>query len=99
MQAAEGSGFAVPPQLGHEIIVANRRYFLGRGLKEDLAFKSFKSAQLGLASDLAVQIPKSSHRLRLPGAGSRYVHGGAALQDGQDHHRAVGGQAALLATL
>jgi hypothetical protein len=28
-----------------------------------------------------VQIPKSIHRLRLPGAGSRFVHGGAALQE------------------
>ena len=28
-----------------------------------------------------MQIPKSIHRLRLPGAGSRFVHGGAALQE------------------
>ena len=66
---------------GEEIIVANRRYVLGRGLKEDPAFKSFTSTQLGLSSDLDVQIPKSIHRLRLPGAGSRFVHGGATLQE------------------
>ena len=47
------------------IKVTNRRYVLGRGLKEDPAFKSFTSAQLGLQSDLDVQIPKSIHRLRL----------------------------------
>ena len=59
----------------------NRRYVLGRGLKDVPAFKSFTSAQLGLNSDLDVQIPKSIHRLRLPGAGSRFVHGGATLQE------------------
>lgn len=66
---------------GDEIKVINRRYVLGRGLKEDPAFKTFTPAQLGLDSDLDVQIPKSIHRLRLPGAGSRFVHGGAALQE------------------
>jgi uncharacterized protein (TIGR02687 family) len=66
---------------GDEIKVTNRRYVLGRGLKEDPAFKTFTATQLGLDSDLDVQIPKSIHRLRLPGAGSRFVHGGAALQE------------------
>jgi uncharacterized protein (TIGR02687 family) len=66
---------------GDEIKVTNRRYVLGRGLKDDPAFKTFTSSQLGLDSDLDVQIPKSIHRLRLPGAGSRFVHGGATLQE------------------
>ena len=66
---------------GDEIKATNRRYVLGRGLKDVPAFKSFTSAQLGLNSDLDVQIPKSIHRLRLPGAGSRFVHGGATLQE------------------
>lgn len=66
---------------GDDIKVINRRYVLGHGLKEVSAFKTFTSAQLGLDGDLDVQIPKSIHRLRLPGAGSRFVHGGAALQE------------------
>ncbi|WOC59198.1 BREX-1 system phosphatase PglZ type A [Paenarthrobacter sp. AT5] len=66
---------------GDDIKVINRRYVLGHGLKEVAAFKTFTSAQLGLEGDLDVQIPKSIHRLRLPGAGSRFVHGGAALQE------------------
>lgn len=66
---------------GDDIKVTNRRYVLGRGLKDDAAFKTFTSLQLGLDSDLDVQMPKSIHRLRLPGAGSRFVHGGAALQE------------------
>ncbi|MEO3939819.1 BREX-1 system phosphatase PglZ type A [Paenarthrobacter nicotinovorans] len=66
---------------GDDIKVINRRYVLGHDLKEVPAFKTFTSAQLGLDGDLDVQIPKSIHRLRLPGAGSRFVHGGAALQE------------------
>lgn len=77
---AESFYLSTLPQ-GNEIKVSNRRYVLGRGLREDPAFRTFTPAQLGLGSDLDVQIPKSIHRLRLPGAGSRFVHGGAALQE------------------
>ncbi|MFF4937306.1 BREX-1 system phosphatase PglZ type A [Micromonospora sp. NPDC000729] len=66
---------------GDDIKVVNRRYVLGRGLKVDNAFATFDAAQLGLQSDLEVQIPKSIHRLRLAGGGSRFVHGGATLQE------------------
>lgn len=66
---------------GDEIVTTNRRYVLGRGMKRDQAFHTFTPEQLGLDSDLEVQIPKSIHRLRLPGAGSRFVHGGASLQE------------------
>ncbi|MCR2791696.1 BREX-1 system phosphatase PglZ type A [Microbacterium sp. zg.Y625] len=66
---------------GDEIVTTNRRYVLGRGMKQDSAFRTFEPEQLGLDSDLQVQLPKSIHRLRLPGAGSRFVHGGASLQE------------------
>lgn len=66
---------------GDNILVTNRRYVLGHGLKVDSAFTTFNAAQLGLESDLEVQIPKSIHRLRLPGGGARFVHGGATLQE------------------
>jgi hypothetical protein len=42
---------------------------------------TFTSAALGLDGDHQVQIPKSINRLRLKGAGMRYVHGGASLQE------------------
>ena len=54
---------------------------LGRGLRESASFKTFQPEQLGLAGTLQVQIPKSIARLRLKGSGSRYVHGGATLQE------------------
>lgn len=66
---------------GDEILVTNRRYVLGRGLKADHAFTTFSAAQLDLDEDIEVQVPKSIHRLRLAGGGSRFVHGGASLQE------------------
>jgi uncharacterized protein (TIGR02687 family) len=66
---------------GDDLKVVNRRYVLGHGLKTNDAFATFGSDQLGLQSDLEVQIPKSIHRLRLAGGGSRFVHGGATLQE------------------
>lgn len=66
---------------GDDILVTNRRYVLGHGLKLDQAFSTFTAAQLGLDGDIEVQIPKSIHRLRLAGGGSRFVHGGATLQE------------------
>lgn len=66
---------------GDDVKVVNRRFVLGCGLKIDNAFATFDAAQLGLESDLEVQIPKSIHRLRLAGGGSRFVHGGATLQE------------------
>jgi uncharacterized protein (TIGR02687 family) len=71
---------SMQPQ-GDDIKVVNRRFVLGKGLKVDNAFATFDAAQLGLQSDLEVQIPKSIHRLRLAGGGSRFVHGGGTLQE------------------
>lgn len=70
----------VKPQ-GDKVVVANRRYVLGRGLKEDDAFRRFMPEQLGLSSDLEVQIPNSICRIVKPGAGFQFVHGGASLQE------------------
>jgi uncharacterized protein (TIGR02687 family) len=70
----------VKPQ-GDAILVENRRYVLGRGLKNDPAFRKFLPEQIGLASDLEVQIPNSICRIIKPGAGFQFVHGGASLQE------------------
>ncbi|PWF26538.1 BREX-1 system phosphatase PglZ type A [Ancrocorticia populi] len=77
---ADAGYLSTKPQ-GDDLVTVNRRYVLGRGLKDEPAFKLFEPEQVGLDSDLQVQVPKSIHRLRLPGAGSRYVHGGASLQE------------------
>lgn len=66
---------------GDDLKYVNKRFVLGTGLKVDPAFATFKASQLGLDSELEVQIPKSIHRLRMAGSGSRFVHGGATLQE------------------
>lgn len=66
---------------GDEITKTNRRYVLGRSLKPSPSFMTFTSAQAGLVGDVDIQIPKSIHRIPQPGAGTRYVHGGASLQE------------------
>lgn len=66
---------------GGAVTKTNRRYVLGRSLKPSPSFMTFTSAQAGLVGDIDIQIPKSIHRIPQPGAGTRYVHGGASLQE------------------
>lgn len=66
---------------GGEVLYRDRRFVLGRSLREGASFKTFSPVQLGLTGTLMVQIPKSVNRLRLKGSGSRFVHGGATLQE------------------
>ena len=64
-----------------EIWKENRRFILGKNLTNDSATKAFKSEELVLKSGVDVLIPKSINRLRIKGAGSRFIHGGASLQE------------------
>jgi uncharacterized protein (TIGR02687 family) len=64
-----------------ELWKENRRFVIGKGLSHDKAVKKFTGAQLNLNEDLEVLIPKSINRLRIKGAGSRFVHGGTTLQE------------------
>ncbi len=77
----EESDFAACEPKGDEILYRDRRFVLGRGLKEQSGLRTFTVTELGLAGDAEVQIPKSINRLRLKGSGSRFVHGGASLQE------------------
>jgi len=77
----DASGYlSIDPQ-GDEIHDRDRRRVIGRGLKADAAFRHFTAEQLGLSSDFEVLIPKGTKRLKLQGSGSRFVHGGATLQE------------------
>jgi len=80
-RAIEESDFTDVDIQGTQILYKSRRFVLGHGLVETQGLHTFSSQQLGLAGDVEVQIPKSINRLRLKGAGSRYVHGGASLQE------------------
>ena len=59
----------------------DRRFILGKNLGGHSSLRKFTSKQLGLAGEVEVLIPKSINRLRLKGSGSRFVHGGASLQE------------------
>jgi len=80
-RALDESDFASSEPQGREFWVRTRRFVLGSGLVATASFKKFTAAETGLAGDAEMLIPKSINRLRLSGAGSRYVHGGAALQE------------------
>jgi uncharacterized protein (TIGR02687 family) len=68
-------------QFEGEIWKENRRFVMGRNLTHDKAVRKFTGAQLNLNSDLEVLIPKSINRLRIKGAGAKFVHGGTTLQE------------------
>lgn len=73
--------YSVADPSGTEILVRNRRFVIGRKLNETAGMKKFTAGQLGLSGDLDVLIPNSINRMRVKGAGSRFVHGGATLQE------------------
>lgn len=75
------SDFSSVDAEGEQILFKDRRFVFGKGLVAKPSLHKFQASQLGLAGDVEVQIPKSINRLRLKGAGSRYVHGGASLQE------------------
>lgn len=64
-----------------ENVYKDRRFLLGESLNMGDSFKQFNAQQLGLSGDVNVAIPKGIQRLRLSGSGSRFVHGGATLQE------------------
>ncbi|MBU0673659.1 MAG: BREX-1 system phosphatase PglZ type A [Proteobacteria bacterium] len=63
------------------VLYRDRRFLLGKGINEHASLKKFSSQAVGLTGEMEIQLPKSINRLRLQGSGSRYVHGGAALQE------------------
>jgi uncharacterized protein (TIGR02687 family) len=80
-RALDESDFAIADPQGAEILFRNRRFVIGRGLTPTAGMKHFRAAGLGLSGGLDVLIPNSINRMRVKGAGSRFVHGGASLQE------------------
>lgn len=66
---------------GSALMKVNRRFVIGQNLKPVDGMKKFTPEELGFQGDCEIQLPKSINRLRIQGAGSRYVHGGATLQE------------------
>lgn len=80
-RAIDESDYLSAEPAGEKILFRDRRFVLGKGLAENAGLKKFSAAQVGLKGDMEIQLPKSINRLRLRGSGSRYVHGGASLQE------------------
>lgn len=79
--ALDESDFVGDDGKSDNILFRNRRFILGKNLPEISSLRTFSATQLGLAGELEVQVPKSINRLRQQGSGSRFVHGGASLQE------------------
>jgi uncharacterized protein (TIGR02687 family) len=77
---AESDFLSVEPE-GGNVLYRDRRFILGKHLVPSQSLHTFTPEKLGLSGDIEVQIPKSINRLRLRGSGSRFVHGGASLQE------------------
>jgi len=80
-RSIDESDFSSAEASGQTIYVQERRFILGKGLRDHPGLRKFTATEVGLQGDMEIQIPKSIGRLRLRGSGSRYVHGGAALQE------------------
>lgn len=77
----EDSDFLGADIAGVEALHRDRRFLLGKGLPDSTGMKSFTAKEAGIEGDMDIQIPKSINRLLLKGSGSRFVHGGASLQE------------------
>ncbi len=64
-----------------KIYKVNRRFVIGKNLSVDSCVNTWKSSQLGIDGDTEFITPKSVNRIRVQGAGSRFVHGGSSLQE------------------
>lgn len=78
--APEESDYTETPT-GNPMGMVNRRFAFGHGVTAPAGTLLLDAAQVGLDGDYQVALPKSVNRYRKQGAGARYVHGGAALQE------------------
>jgi uncharacterized protein (TIGR02687 family) len=68
-------------EAGAGVHYRDRRFLIGKDLSAPDSLKVFSAEQLGLEGKVHAAIPKGIQRLRLSGSGSRFVHGGATLQE------------------
>ena len=64
-----------------DVITDTRRFIIGNNLQPGSAVKTWESKDVGLKEGRQVQIAKGMIRMRKQGSGSRFVHGGAMLQE------------------
>jgi len=64
-----------------DLYKTSRRFVLGKNLSANKSVQKWKGEALGFSDDTEALIPKSINRIRIQGAGSRFVHGGSSLQE------------------
>jgi len=79
--ALDDSDFVSQPVPDAGAFLTDRRFLVGNGLEEHPSMLTFQSKDLHLSGDCVVQVPRGINRMRMKGSGSRYVHGGASLQE------------------
>jgi hypothetical protein len=79
-EVLEESDFSDGQIIG-DIDKGTRRYFIGSNLEHNQNVFKLNARELNIDSDKEVLIAKGMQRLRKQGSGSRYVHGGATLQE------------------
>jgi uncharacterized protein (TIGR02687 family) len=77
----EESDYSTAEVTGSAILYRDRRFILGHGLHSQHGLRRFTAAEAELQGSVEILIPKSITRLRRQGSGSRFVHGGATLQE------------------
>jgi len=76
----EESDFA-DADISGDVLKSNRRFVLGKNLSFKDNVTKYNARDVGIDDDMEILIPKGINRLRVQGAGSRFVHGGATLQE------------------
>lgn len=77
----EESDYSTAEISGEVVLFRDRRFILGHGLSRQHGLRHFTAAEANLQGQVEMLIPKSINRLRRQGSGSRFVHGGATLQE------------------
>ncbi len=77
----EESDYSTADINSEETFNHDRRFIIGRDLKESDGANRYSSEEIGLTGELEVLIPKSINRFRKRGSATRFVHGGCTLQE------------------
>jgi uncharacterized protein (TIGR02687 family) len=77
----DDSDFMGLPVSDEGAFLTDRRFLVGTKLKDNQSMMAFTASQLHLSGNYEIQIPRGINRRRVKGSGSRYVHGGATLQE------------------
>lgn len=80
-KSLQESDFSSNNANGENILYLDRRFVIGKNLEDHQSFKKFTEKELDLQGELEVLIPKSINRLRKKRSSSKFVHGGATLQE------------------